>query len=272
MSSNRRDFVLASAAAAVWGHCSAASAQESAAPLVDGFPVLDYGRSFVFGSAPFNNVRFWVESRTILLDGDQKYECLQFGACKSENTFAEKDLFTADNYDFTPLLGDDEQWLIFRRKNRITPEYRQVKSEVWGPSVRKLRLAKNTRVLTNFAEIRDATADAHPLVSRTELLDPATGLRAIIEAPVKTINIQPEKQQYQIDSGPVALPDLSRRYETRLDCLRLAFVAFNAPHFADFVVEQPDSVMENGQELYQVFHYSKPISLEAKNTLIAVLD
>ena len=68
------------------------------------------------------------------------------------------------------------------------------------------------------------------------------------------------------------LPDLSRRYEPLVECLKLAFIAFNAPHFADFVVEQPTPVVEDGQERCQVFHYSNPISLAAKNALFALDD
>ena len=67
-----------------------------------------------------------------------------------------------------------------------------------------------------------------------------TGLRALIEYPVKTMNISLENSLYQVDTGPVAIPDLTKRYDPPLDSLRLAFVAFNAPTFADFVVGAAD--------------------------------
>jgi hypothetical protein len=245
-------------------------ADDAPLALIDNLPVLDYGRSFVCGTAGFNNVRLWVESRTLLFDGDRRHEFLQFGSCKSENTFGEKDLFYADNYDFLPILGDDGNWLVFRRKNRITAEYRSIKKEVWGPANLKLKFGRQVRRLDSFAAIREATAAGTPLVSRTELSDEQSGLKAIIEAPVKTINIQPDRALCQIDTGPVGLPDLSRRHEPPVDCLRLAFVAFNAPHFADFVVEQPTPIIDEGKELAQTFHYSNPISLPAKNSLIAL--
>lgn len=275
MDANRRTFVTAGLTAAFGAATlhslgDRVSDDEAAPPQIDQLAVLDYGRSFVCGTASFNNVRFWVESRTVLFDGDQQHEFLQFGSCKSENTFGEKDLFYADNYDFLPILADDGHWLVFRRKNRITEDYRSIKKEIWGPADLKLKFGSQVRLLDSFEAIQQATASGTPLVSRTEIADEQSGLRAIIEAPVKTINIQPEKRQYQIDTGPVALPDLSRRYEPRVDCLRLAFVAFNAPHFADFVIEQPTPVMEEDRETARVYHYSNPISLAARNSLIAV--
>ncbi|MBW3539334.1 MAG: hypothetical protein KY476_03620 [Planctomycetes bacterium] len=273
MKIGRRTFVAAGVTAAQ-GTAAAphGRAADQSPPLIDDLPVLDYGRSFVCGTADFNNVRFWVESRTVLIDGAERHEFLQCGSCKSENTFAQQDLFHADNYDFLPILGDDEQWLIFRRRNRITPDYRTIKQEVWGPAVRKLKFGQKVRGLESFAAIRDATAAGTPLVSRTILSNDETGMTAVIEAPVKTINIEPHRKLYQVDTGPVALPDLSRRYEPAIDCLRLAFVAFNAPQFADFVIEQPTPVLEDGQERAQVFHFSRPISLPARNLLIALED
>ena len=68
---------------------------------------------------------------------------------------------------------------------------------------------------------------------------------------------------YQVDR-PGGL-DLSQRHTRHVDGLSLAFVVFNAPHFADFVLEAPTRV---GDE--QVYHYSKLVSLAAVNRLYAV--
>ncbi len=237
---------------------------------------LDYGLSFICNTSPQNSVRFWVESRTTVIDDSNGvatdfYQC---ASCKSEHTFAEKDLFQEDNYDFLPILGgkDVEDLLVFRRPARLSDSYRTiVKSEdYWGKPILKLRQGKNVRVLNTWEEIRDATAAALPIVSRTEIVNPETKLRAIIECPVKTMNIAHPTKMYQTDTGPVAFPDLSRRAEPLIDCLSLAFIAFNAPHFADFVIEQPTAVTEGDKELFKVYHYSNPVSLAAKNTLLAL--
>ena len=53
---------------------------------------LDYGRSFLIGKAPENEVRFWVESRPRIIDekSGQCEDYVQVGSCKSEATFAAK--------------------------------------------------------------------------------------------------------------------------------------------------------------------------------------
>jgi hypothetical protein len=76
-------------------------------------------------------------------------------------------------------------------------------------------------------------------------------LRAIIEYPGKTMNRHQVRNLYQVDTGPVAFPDLSRRYRPKAEGLSPAFVVFNAPDAADFVLEVPTVV---GKE--QIHHSS----------------
>jgi len=234
---------------------------------------LDYGLSFICNTAPMNSVRFWVESRTIITDekAGQSAVYYQCGACKSENTFAPKDLFQQDNYDFTPILGGDD-WLIFRRKAWLNENYRSVVKveKVWGKPILKLREAREVTELTTWEQIRDATAAAIPIVTQTELVGEETGLRAMIECPTKTMNVSLDKKLYQVDTGPIAYPDLSKRFEPQIACLSLAFIAFNAPDFADFVVEQPTSAGKDGKGECQVYHYSKPFSVKARNRVLAL--
>jgi hypothetical protein len=269
MSTTRRRF-LGIGAGFVCGSLAAADEGK------ESIRCLDYGRSFICHkgeSAASNAVRFQVESRTLLLDDkggvlETFYQC---ASCKSENTFAEKDLFAKDNYDFMPIFGGGRV-LIFRRTARLNPRYRDVRKveDVWGVPILKLHPADPVTELDTWEKIRDATDAALPLVTRTELHDEKTGRRAVIECPTKTMNIEPKRKMYQVDTGPIAYPDLSKEYDPTIECLSLAFIAFNAPHFADFVVEQPTPILEEGKEVYRIHHFSGPFSLKAKNTVLAV--
>ncbi len=278
MITTRREALLAAAAGAAALHTGILHAAETrpVSETPDSAPAmtpLDYGLSFICNTAPANAVRFWVESRTRLIDDatgawTDYYQC---ASCKSEHTFAEKDLFSQDNYDFLPILGDG-RYLIFRRPARLNDQYRTVKTveEIWGEPRPQLREAAVVSGLDTWEQIRDATAAAIPIVSQTTLWNEETGLRAIIECPTKTMNISLEKQLYQVDTGPIAYPDISKRYDPPIDCFSLAFIAFNAPGFADFVVEQPTPVLVDGEEKAQVYHYSNPFSMPAENRLFAL--
>jgi len=240
----------------------------------DAMRPLDYGFSFLCNTAEFNAVRFWVESRTRIIDEESGgwtdfYQC---GSCKSENTFAERNLFMEDNYDFLPIWGGG-RWLIFRRPAGLSDRYRTVypPEKLWGEPVLKLREARVASVLETWEAIRDATASGIPLVAQTEIAEAKTRLRAVIEYPVKTMNVSLEKRMYQVDTGPVAFPDLSKRYDPLIDGLRLAFVAFNAADFADFVVEQETPVgAGEPASSFRTYHYSKPFSVSAKNRVFGI--
>lgn len=270
MTITRREVLKATALSAC---AMAMSGRPALAAEKGAMPPLDYGLSFLCCTAEFNAVRFWVESRTRIIDDDKGslvdfYQC---ASCKSENTFGEKDLFYSDNYDFLPIWGEG-RWLVFRRTLGVSDRYRTVNApeKMWGVPELKLRDAPVATVLDTWEAIRDATAAAIPIVTQTEITNPETRLRAIIECPSKTINVSLEKKMYQVDTGPLAYPDLARRYDPVIDCLRLAFIAFNAPHFADFIVEQEVAVTCEGGGTAQVYHYTKPFSLPATNKVIAL--
>lgn len=255
----RRTILKAAAAASA---ASLAAAEPELAPL-------DYGLSFLSGVAPWNRVRFWVESRTRIIDTrtGQHEDYLQCASCKSEDTFAAKNLFLPDNYDFLPIFGP-QFGLIFRRKAYATPGYREIResAKMWDGQKHRLVNAKAARLLTSPAAIRKATHDGLPLVAQTAFSNPATGYQAITEYPVKTMNIHDAKDLYQVDTGPVAFPDLSRRWDRLADSISLAFVAFNAPGFADFIRET-ETVLPGGA---RVEHYSDRITVTGINRLFAI--
>lgn len=61
----------------------------------------------------------------------------------------------------------------------------------------------------------------------------------------------------------------SRRYNVQIDFLSPAFIAFNKPHFADFVIEASTDIME-GDKKVVVYHYSKILSIIATNKIFAL--
>jgi len=235
--------------------------------------ILDYGASFLSGIASFNAVRFWVESRLRVIDeaSGAFVDYYQCGSCKSEDTFAEHDLFFADNYDFLPIFGP-EWGVIFRRHAYLDEGYRSVLPvhEMWGGQRLHLRERADARELASNGVICAATAEWAPLVARTEISDAAAGRRAVLEYPVKTMNVQPDADRYQVDTGPVVFPDLSLPLERQPHGFALAFVAFNTPHAADFVIEAPTTVANTAGQTCAIYHYSRRVSLPARNALYAL--
>lgn len=230
--------------------------------------MLDYARSYLSGKWEENRVRFVVESRTRVLDesSGQWEDFYQCASCKSEDTFASRNLFYKENYDFLPIFGPRDG-VIFRRTANLNPRYKEIKrsADMWAGQTYRIAEAPKPRVLDSNAAVRNATRTGMALVGRVEIANPRTRLRAWIEFPVKTMNIHDQRDLYQVDTGPVAFPDLSRRWDRWAECLSLAFVAFNTGDFADFVIED-ETELRGGTKIH---HYSRIVSLGSRNQLFA---
>ena len=265
------------------GNCGVGGGQEArpATPseaLIQ--PCLDYGRSFLNtdgqGDPTHNSVRFWVESRCVISDPQtgKSVELYQAGSCKSEDTFAKWNLFNTDgtkNYDFLPIFSQEER-LIFRRAVQRMPEgqwpsYRTVQPTsaiAWGrilPSLRKF----TGRVLADPEQIYKAIRSGKVIVGQTSLRNERTGRTAVIEYPIKTINWRTADKAWQVDTGPILLPDLSVSPDQSLHKIELAYIAFNTFEWADFVVERPTTVADE-----QVYHYSGLVHKQTRNVLLAL--
>jgi len=251
--------------------CAAAPApQPPDAPLLK--TCLDYGRSFVNTKAEFNSPRFWVESRCRIVDekNGQTVEYLQCGLCKAEHTFAHRDLFQENNYDFLPVFSANEG-IIFRRHVRAGERYREVRpiEKWWGGT--ELRLQKvHGRLLNSADEILHAMQSGAPIVGQTELRDEATGRTAVIEYPVKTINFQRNAKDWQVDTGPVVLPDLAAPPERWSHELQLAHIAFRTPYWADFLVDRPTPVEAGDEDSAATWHYSGRVTKSCRSVLLAL--
>ena len=176
---------------------------------------LDYGRSFLIGKGRTNEVRFWIESRTRVIDEKEgiSEDFYQTASCKSENTFHDKrSCFNVTTTIILPIFSA-RYGLIFRRPACLSARYRETRpyAEMFGGYDLHLVEGERIRELPSNASIREETYRFAPLVSQTEIRNEETGLRALIECPVKTMNTRREDDRYQVDTGPLAFPDLWRR-------------------------------------------------------------
>ncbi len=262
-----KDWLAAQLAAARAG--TAKWAEPLKEPLIA--EAIDYGRSFVNTKAKWNSPRFWVESRLRITDpaGKTSREYLQCGSCKSEYTFPARGLFHADNYDFLPVFSQVD-CVVFRRNVTERGKYIEVKpaAKAWDGTVPVMRHFRG-RMLRNVEEISKAMTAGNPLVGQTEIRDEKSGRVAVIEYPIKTINWQRETGDWQVDTGPVLLPDLTAPPEQWSLRLRLAYVAFNAPDWAEFVIEEPTPVGGGSKDVPRTYHYMGQLARPARNVVLA---
>jgi hypothetical protein len=255
---------------------------------MDSDTCIDFGRSFLCSDGgggastagmPRDEVRLYVESALTLIDERENttrviYQC---AACKAENTFDAKgpgDLFKQPNYDFLPALCGDEI-LIFRRGafveavSKMSYTTFEARNPSFGSFTQHVREVEDIQRLDSFEAIAEATLAGHSMVGKTTISDAQTDLRAEIQYPIKSMNILHDPNTFQVDTGPVLYPDLSRRCESWGTQVSLAFVAYETKtdDHADFILEVPVPVHKDGVEVCRVMHYAKTLTCSAVNTL-----
>ena len=271
----------------------------------DGVECLDYGCSYLWPyDRPRDSVRVLIESRILLAGGPHGTGIPYYlgASCKGEDTYGvrkqygpmgfragARTLFLDPNYDFTWIVGSGSA-VIFRRAlpDASNPagapgRYREVRadtSRTWGPL--RLQLAPATGAyeipVSDFAAVAAATDAGHGIVAQSEIADAGTGTRAVIEYPVKTMNVSRaghpaagDGSVWQTDTGPIGVPDLSRRHDPPVACFSLGFIAVASrqPDAADFVLERPTALAPPHADV-SVLHFSAPFSRPATNRLFGI--
>ncbi len=225
---------------------------------------------------PFGNIaRIQLDAMIDVIDdsggGSERFVLIQ--PCRTERVYKEDRLFQIPSAEYRVIYSLEQQRSVGKA---MTYGGRRPVGRLVKDSYRSLVIDvvtfPDTRVLRTPAEVNEATAANHPLVGRTEIKDPRLPSRYVIEYPIKTMNFMPKDNSYQIDTGPLLVPDFDLDQTSAIDRLEMAHVAFNhkAPDLAEFILRQPVPVLDDdGRELCQVLHYSKVRVHAARNTLLA---
>jgi len=233
--------------------------------------VCDFARSFVtfvtFDRA--NNARIQVEARCELTADGVTEEFLLVASCKSEDTFAEQNLFYVPNYDFCGIFSRDEF-----RLHRVGLPYDPDAMDAGAipdrfQEVNIALTSVEADLCQDVAAVVAATLANRILIGRTEVWSADGKKRAMIEYPIKTMNAHEEPPYFQVDTGPILLPDfLSDR--PPIQAFDLAFVAWNVPGWAEFVIQQavPANPDDPGSSAL-VGHYSAVRLMDANNQILA---
>ncbi|MEZ4507278.1 MAG: hypothetical protein R2848_15850 [Thermomicrobiales bacterium] len=174
---------------------------------------LDYSRSFVtFFTTPEqggNIARIQIDATSRVDSWGPNGQAGEFhliAPCRSEQMYLDGQLFQMPNYEFCGIFASNELVLLRTHwtSDRESPEYAK-------PNVRFERIAIDLtpghfEPLETDADVVQATLDNRRLVVRTELTDPTNGTRAVIDYPIKTMNVRQEPMSFQVDTGPLLVP------------------------------------------------------------------
>jgi len=93
--------------------------------------------------------------------------------------------------------------------------------------------------LESNAQIVDETLANKSLEGRTEIKDDASGTRAVLEYPHKTMNVLRKPMRYQVDTGPIIVHDFGSTAGMQIECFDIAHVVYNRPDKGEFILRRP---------------------------------
>lgn len=229
----------------------------------------DFRRSFITFVTPgrSNHARIQVEARCELTDlkTGQMENFYLVASCKGEDTYGTGRLFLVPSYDFC-IIYSSKDFMILRTYSNAERDNTTVGDhQGYFLEVRFHIEMVGAKVLEDNAAVVKATLSNCPLNGRTEITDEAGHYRAMIESPIKTMNVNDLQNIYQVDTGPILLPNFHSTKERLVERFQLAYVAYNNPEEAYFVIQEPTPIVEGSP--HRISFYSRVTRMNAKNSV-----
>jgi hypothetical protein len=217
-----------------------------------------------------NNARIQVESKCEIFDQekDESENYYLVASCKGEDTYGKGRLFLVPSYDFCMIYSSKDFMIIRTHYNADRDNTTIGDNRGYFLDVHFHINMVEAEILESNEAIVQSTLANRVLNGQVEIKEETGRYKAKIEFPIKTMNVNDINTIYQVDTGPILIPDFSVSKERMVERFKLAYVAYNRNDEAYFVIQEPTSIIDESNE--KVSFYSKVISIDTKNTVIAL--
>ena len=190
-------------------------------------------------------------------EGDADRDYVLIAPCRSEYMYLDGPLFQMPNYEFCGIFTEDEVVLLRTHWTSDTeaPEYARATDRFDRVVID--RTTMGAELLESVVEIVAATLANRRLVARTTIHDADSGITAVLEYPIKTMNVTTDPSRFQVDTGPLIVPDLTSTAVPPIMRLAVAHVVYCSFDRAEFILRRPHVVGERDQQPVSVTDYSE---------------
>lgn len=227
-----------------------------------------------------NNARLQLEARCRITDRETGISTryVRSASCKTERVGVERDIWLNPNGDMNMTLSDEDYldvkaWDVVNKgaiklypPSRGTQPERQIGkiADAFDSTKISLHMVEGEELKTTD-EIIEATLAGDLLIGQIEF-SALERYDVVLDFPIKIINVSQRDQHYQTDTGPIIFPDFSLEFDHIMETFHWAYVAFNTPDWAEFIVEVPTPLTDD----ISVHHYSKPVRLDTVNRIFRI--
>ena len=247
-------------------------------------PNYDYSHSFVswLSPEPLNVPRMALRASCIIgRRGESGHEYFLSCTCAGENMYVDSDIIqqpvaefclvasAAGEFMFEKTLAQSP-WLLrlAHRAGESVPSHDGKNRSVSEVQV-SLRRYSEVRALANDKEVFAAVMDNRMILGRTQFTAPRGGetMQVVCEYPVLTINVQPDRKTFQVDAGPILMPDFAIDHELDAALFRRAYLVYNSWDYAEYSLHMPVAGTDAAPA-----HYAAPQPLPATRHELFVVE
>lgn len=233
----------------------------------------DFSKSFITFRGKYidntdTNARIQVEARCEINDNliEKTTNYYLVSSCKGEYVYSKGELFIKPPYDFLMIYSDKEfrilrKYANARRDNNSYGIWKEVFTNVNFHI--KMVSAETLKDITKIVQV---SLTNRILNGRVEIIDKLGRYHAILEFPIKTMNVSEKGCSYQVDTGPILLPDFTATNKTMIEKFQIAFVAFNSKNESQFLINAPVTVGIG--IMNKTRDYSRNIKINSQNTIL----
>lgn len=191
--------------------------------------------------------------------------------CRTEWVYASEGMFQIPSREYCNIYSLKEERSLM---SAITYDGEISIGRPIGSHFRSLKIDVKTfirfRELTDRAAINRAIEANVPLVGRTVIEDEGRKERYSLEYPIRTMNFRPENGSFQVDTGPLLVPDRDSKSAKVIDRLEMAHVVYKTLDHAEFILRRPTPVKDKaGKESYRTLYYSEIAKWKASAVILA---
>ncbi len=240
----------------------------------------DFSHSFLSWTSTKNNhtPRLRVDAACALTDGNGRREYFLTTMCAGEVMYAEMNLIHLPAYEFAVVYSPSGEYVFFKYladESRSLLETQKVGETMnthdgKGSPVVKMKVdmarCRKTRELHGYQDIREAILGNKILNARTEYVDESSQACVTMDYPVHICNVAHGREMWQIDTGAVLLPDFSAAERPEVAIMRMGYIVWNHPDWAEVIVRNPKPAGKYAGKS----HFSESRRIAAKNHLYTV--
>ena len=236
---------------------------------------IDFANSYLsaFGTSRDDGARIQIDAACTLVNESSATEVTYYliAPCRTEDMYEDDHIFKMPSADWRGVWAGDER-VIHRKYWMTDADYIRspVRQKQYGPSNGdRLDITHfpNTRVLSSYDEVVEEALGMSPLIGRTELRDDRRGIRALLEYPVMTMNARKSPPRFQVDTGPLIVPDFESTAERDIERFELAYVGYNVFDKAEFMLRRPKEIAAG----VRVTDYSTVAIFPAHNEILVAV-